>query len=172
MVLIRPSRWRLPIFTLMVLVIAGAAPPKKLIEFGWDEPDTAFLRRHVRERETSPFDGCVFHANVVEKDGKVVNFAWHGWGFGAALDRGVAAGDRGPESDPDSIGSRTTSYRPSRRLVRRLRLDRRQRPACREGRPRRPLPGILFDVEQYRASFSSTTRARRLDQTRVRRPPA
>ena len=33
--------------------------------------------------ETSPFDGCVFHANVVEKDGKVANFAWLGWGLRA-----------------------------------------------------------------------------------------
>ena len=31
----------------------------KLIEFGWDEPDTAFMREHAAEMERSPFDGCV-----------------------------------------------------------------------------------------------------------------
>ncbi len=59
---------------------AAEAADKKLIEFGWDEPDTSFLRKHVRTMETTPFDGCVFHANVVEKDGKSSNFAWQGWG--------------------------------------------------------------------------------------------
>ena len=34
---------------------------KKLIEFGWDEPDTGFLRRHRDQLEQTPFDGCVFH---------------------------------------------------------------------------------------------------------------
>ncbi len=57
-----------------------ADPPKKLIEFGWDEPDTTFLRKHIRSMEATPFDGCVFHVNAVEKGGKTVNFAWQGWG--------------------------------------------------------------------------------------------
>ena len=55
-------------------------PAKKLIEFGWDEPDTAFLRRHVAEMEDSPFDGCVFHANAAGPQGQPENFAWLGWG--------------------------------------------------------------------------------------------
>ncbi len=60
---------------------AGEGPSrKKLIEFGWDEPDTAFLRRHLGEMEASPFDGCVFHANVAGADGKLANFAWLAWG--------------------------------------------------------------------------------------------
>lgn len=25
--------------------------PKRLIEFGWDEPDTAFMRQHIAEME-------------------------------------------------------------------------------------------------------------------------
>lgn len=78
----RSAWWRLALSTVLVLIIAiGAGPPqKKLIEFGWDEPDTAFLRKHVREMEKTPFDGCVFHANVIEKDGEVANLAWLGWG--------------------------------------------------------------------------------------------
>ena len=39
----------------------ASASQKRLIEFGWDEPDTAFLRRHIAQMERSPFDGCVFH---------------------------------------------------------------------------------------------------------------
>ena len=64
----------------MMVVAIGAGPPKKLIEFGWDEPDAAFLRKHIREMEAMPFDGCVFHANAVGEDGHLVNFAWLGWG--------------------------------------------------------------------------------------------
>jgi hypothetical protein len=53
---------------------------KKLIEFGWDEPDTAFLRKHVRELERSPFDGCVFHVVARSGGGQAENFSWLGWG--------------------------------------------------------------------------------------------
>jgi len=46
---------------LFLITPAGAkAAEKKLIEFGWDEPDMAFMREHAAEMECSPFDGCVF----------------------------------------------------------------------------------------------------------------
>ncbi|MBI1913221.1 MAG: hypothetical protein HYS12_00430 [Planctomycetes bacterium] len=49
---------------------------KKLIEWGWDEPDTKFMRAHVRRMEQFPFDGLVFH--VVS--GKGGNLTWEMWG--------------------------------------------------------------------------------------------
>ncbi|MGQ9732464.1 MAG: hypothetical protein ACUVX8_14480 [Candidatus Zipacnadales bacterium] len=61
----------------LTLVQARAA---KLIEFGWDEPDTAFMREHIREMEHTPFDGCVFHVTCVDADRKPVNFTWECWG--------------------------------------------------------------------------------------------
>jgi hypothetical protein len=63
-------------------IALGAEPtqPKKLIEFGWDEPDTAFIRAHIAEMERTPFDGCVFHADAIGADGKPVSFTWAGWG--------------------------------------------------------------------------------------------
>jgi hypothetical protein len=68
----------------LVLVVAffthaAAAQDKKFIEFGWDEPDTAFMRAHVAEMEKTPFDGCVFHVNYL-KDGKPTGtFLWECW---------------------------------------------------------------------------------------------
>src|SRR5690349_11419050 len=56
------------------------AADKKLIEFGWDEPDPAFMRAHLAEMERTPFDGCVFHADAATPDGKSVSFTWSGWG--------------------------------------------------------------------------------------------
>src|ERR1017187_3924840 len=53
---------------------------RKLIEFGWDEPDTAFLRKHIAEMEQWPFDGCVFHVNYIQPDGRKGNFTWECWG--------------------------------------------------------------------------------------------
>ena len=47
-------------------------PTKKLIEFGWDEPDTAYLRAHIAEMEKTPFDGTVFHLPG--------DFLWQSWG--------------------------------------------------------------------------------------------
>ncbi|MBI4662942.1 MAG: hypothetical protein HY735_29385 [Verrucomicrobia bacterium] len=59
----------------------GADKPfKKLIEFGWDEPDTAFMREHIAEMERTPFDGCVFHINYSKPDGGKGNFTWECWG--------------------------------------------------------------------------------------------
>jgi hypothetical protein len=53
---------------------------KKLIEFGWDEPDTSFMRRHHDQLEAAPFDGCVFHAVAHGGSGKRESFTWLGWG--------------------------------------------------------------------------------------------
>jgi len=69
---------------LTVTLLAGssqAAGEKKMIEFGWDEPDTAFLRKHIASMEqSSPFDGCVFHANWKKADGTGGgSFTWDGW---------------------------------------------------------------------------------------------
>jgi hypothetical protein len=55
-------------------------PPKRLIEFGCDEPDTAFMRRHIAQMERSPFDGCVFHANYATPSGTGGLFLWEAWG--------------------------------------------------------------------------------------------
>src|SRR5262245_19612521 len=74
------------ICSFLLLVMGGASPAeepgasKALIEFGWDEPDTAFLRQHIAAMERTPFDGCVFHVNAVPSEGPPVNFAWACWG--------------------------------------------------------------------------------------------
>lgn len=36
------------------------SPDKKLIEYGWDVPDTEFISYHISEMETKPFDGVCF----------------------------------------------------------------------------------------------------------------
>jgi hypothetical protein len=59
-----------------------AAPAKKLIEWGWDEPDTKFMRENIAAMERRPFDGVVFHV-AGSKGG---NFTWEMWG-GRKFDR-------------------------------------------------------------------------------------
>ncbi len=58
---------------------APTAPVKKLIEFGWDEPDTSFLRQHIGTMEQTPFDGCVFHVLSTDGQGRRENFTWLCW---------------------------------------------------------------------------------------------
>src|SRR5438034_10732461 len=53
---------------------------KKVIEFGWDEPDTAFMRKHLAEMEKRPFDGCVFHVMYDRPDGSKGSFMNECWG--------------------------------------------------------------------------------------------
>ena len=33
---------------------------KKLIEYGWDVPQPAYIRANIREMEKKPFDGLIF----------------------------------------------------------------------------------------------------------------
>jgi len=49
---------------------------KKLIEWGWDEPDTKFMRQNIAQMEQFPFDGLVFHANSSKGGG----LTWEMWG--------------------------------------------------------------------------------------------
>ncbi len=58
----------------------AGSPGKKLIEFGWDEPDTGFMRRHRDQLEQSPFDGCVFHITARGANRAPESFTWLCWG--------------------------------------------------------------------------------------------
>src|SRR5438034_3593957 len=73
----RFCRWHTVIA--VALVAAGCAPRKKLIEFGWDEPDASFMRAHIEEMERAPFDGCVYHVSYARAGGPGP-FAWEAWG--------------------------------------------------------------------------------------------
>jgi hypothetical protein len=58
------------------LAAQDAAKGKKLIEWGWDEPDTKFIRENIQGMEELPFDGLIFHV-VSNKGG---NLVWEMWG--------------------------------------------------------------------------------------------
>jgi hypothetical protein len=62
-------------------VVAQSVPTsqKHLIEFGWDEPDTAFMLKHAAEMEQTPFDGAVFHITYEKPDGSRGNFGGEAW---------------------------------------------------------------------------------------------
>lgn len=79
----------------LVVLSAHAQSPnlkgKKLLEFGWDEPDTAFLRAHLTEMQRSPFDGCVFHADYHRPDGTQGSFTWQCWGTNAFVQGDLAS---------------------------------------------------------------------------------
>jgi hypothetical protein len=60
---------------------SAGEPARKLIEFGWDEPGTGFLVKHLAEMERTPFDGCVFHIDARPAPGGTpASLTWHGWG--------------------------------------------------------------------------------------------
>jgi len=73
----------LALFSLTSFTFAGPkSETKKLIEFGWDEPSTTFLKEHIAEMEKTPFDGVVFHAQW-RAPGKTTgggDFMWDCWG--------------------------------------------------------------------------------------------
>jgi hypothetical protein len=79
------ARTALAAVTVLLVVFAAltpigrARPPRKILQWGWDEPDTAYLRRHLAEMERSPFDGCVFGVRY-GPDGRGGSFTWGLWG--------------------------------------------------------------------------------------------
>jgi hypothetical protein len=136
-----------------VALLAEPRPPKALVEFGWDEPDTAFLRAHLQEMAGTPFDGCVYHALSRGKDGRPGNFTWEAWGrrsFADAELAGARADLRALPATP--FGARFLrvnvtpgdvdwfdDYTP---ILGNVRLAAQ---LAREGRG----PGLLLDVENY-----------------------
>ena len=59
---------------------AAERKAKKLIEFGWDEPSTSFMREHITKMERAPFDGVVFNAEARKAKGAKRRFTWEAWG--------------------------------------------------------------------------------------------
>src|ERR1700677_4091317 len=66
------------LFVVPLSIARGGDPtaPKKLIEWGWDEPDTRFLRDNIGRMERLPFDGVIFH--MAGDHGE--NLTWDIWG--------------------------------------------------------------------------------------------
>lgn len=64
------------------LAVAGGAKPSPpaLIEFGWDEPSTSYVRQHIAEMERMPFDGVVLNAHYKDAEGKDQVLEWTGFG--------------------------------------------------------------------------------------------
>jgi hypothetical protein len=76
---------------LSVASIAAEAATKKLIHMGWDEPDPAFMRRHIAQLEASPFDGCVYHLAFASPNTDQNNFTWESWGARRFTEQELAA---------------------------------------------------------------------------------
>jgi hypothetical protein len=146
-----PSRLRLLVAcTLLLALVAGRIaaadkPAKKLIEFGWDEPDTAFMRAHVAEMEQTPFDGVVFHFKG--------DLAWQSWGTRKFEEKDIKAGVDDLKATPfkklshnflrvNTSPAKIDWFDDHSAVVHNVALAAR---AAREG----GCAGILFDTEQY-----------------------
>src|SRR4051794_15001849 len=70
----------LPLILSAVFLEPALSAEKKLIEFGWDEPDSKFLLRHAGEMDKTAFDGCVVHAQSTKPTGGRGDFMWEFWG--------------------------------------------------------------------------------------------
>lgn len=147
------------LFTMLAFALTASAgraeKTKRLIEFGWDEPDTAFMRRHAAQMEKSPFDGCVFHINYKKPDGSTSNFTWECWSKRAFTEEELRPALEDLKAAPfrrfrhNFLRFNTTPadidwFDDFSAVLNNARLAAR---IAREGRCR----GILFDIEQYNA---------------------
>jgi hypothetical protein len=139
----------------LVCTLAAPQPSadKKLIEFGWDEPDTSFLRTGIGQIQRTPFDGCVFHVEYRKPDGAKGSFTWQGWGnqnFTEQDLKDAFADLRAVRSDTPRCNFLRFNTTPGKldwfddlnAVVANARLAAQ---LARAGR----CPGILFDIEQY-----------------------
>ncbi|HET6386638.1 MAG TPA: hypothetical protein VFJ58_24875, partial [Armatimonadota bacterium] len=65
--------------TTSIPALASSHSDKKLIEFGWDEPDTAQVRQNVHQMEQAPFDGVVLNAHYRDAHGANQVLEWTGF---------------------------------------------------------------------------------------------
>jgi len=84
-------------------------PRKKLIELGWDKPDSERLLKNLDVMEQQPFDGVVVHPQGQMDDGKLiplrgvfVNAKWERRWFQRCIDNLARNGDFGSEKAPPS----------------------------------------------------------------------
>jgi hypothetical protein len=147
------------IFTAAVFLFAQCvtAAEKKLIEFGWDEPGTGFMREHIAEMQKTPFDGCVFHVEYKDEKGAKGSFTWQGWGERKFTKEDV----KGAIEDlkATQVGKFTNNF--LRFNTTPAKLDwfddhaavianaRLAAVIAREGK----CPGLLFDIEQYEGNL-------------------
>jgi hypothetical protein len=68
--------------SVLILVVGctSTPPAKRIIEFGWDEPTTAFMKQHISQMEQMPFDGTVYHLQYLKPDGSLGSFMNDCWG--------------------------------------------------------------------------------------------
>ncbi len=143
--------------TFLVCILAACAATagqnKKLIEFGWDEPDTGFLRSNIVQVQKTAFDGCVFHVDYRKGDGKKGSFTWESWGTNAFTDADVAEAFKDLKSIKwgsfkwsflrfNTSPAKTDWFDDHSAVMANARLAAR---LARAGK----CPGILFDIEQY-----------------------
>jgi hypothetical protein len=151
MQIFRTRYWAMFLLAILTASVPGQSgfaadkPAKKLIEFGWDEPDTAFMRAHVAEMEQTPFDGCVFHIKG--------DMVWQTWGARAFGDADVRQGVEDLKATPfnrfthnflrlNTAPARLDWFDDHAAVMNNVKLVAR---VAREG----GCKGILFDTEQY-----------------------
>ena len=78
--------WVILFLVVATLPATTRSSPRHLIEFGWDEPTTAFMREHIEQMEKMPFDGTVFHISYRKADGSLGSFMNQCWGKEAFSD--------------------------------------------------------------------------------------
>jgi hypothetical protein len=135
--------------------LSSAQEPKtkKLIEFGWDEPDPAFMRANVRAMEKSPFDGTVFHVMYTRPNGGEAQFMWEGWGARAFNESEFAKAVEDLKATDfkrfthnflrfNTTPGKLDWFDDHAAVINNARLAAK---VAREGKAR----GILFDIEQY-----------------------
>lgn len=150
---------RLALLLSALAALGGSPAPagKKLIEFGWDEPDPRFMRAHIAEMQASPFDGCVFHVDYHAAAGDSGSFTWQLWSRRrfTAQDLAAASADLratkfGRFRDNFLRVNVTPGdldwFEPHDAVMANLELA--ARLAKQSGGP-----GVLFDIEQYRDSL-------------------
>ena len=77
--LMRNRRKLLVVIGMLLLcdICLAATNGKKVIEFGWDMPDTGFVKKNIAQMENTPFDGLAIAIKGKRTDRR--NLGWYAW---------------------------------------------------------------------------------------------
>jgi hypothetical protein len=65
---------------------------KKLIQSGWGEPETEFVKNNIKSMEEQPFDGLVFNIRYADPQGSLKLFSFQSFGPEIVPEAGINAG--------------------------------------------------------------------------------
>ena len=76
----------LTVFVVILIALSEGVYAKKVIQVGYDDPNTSFFAANIGDMQNQPFDGTDFFAEPLNPTTRN-QFAWQCWGYSSRYGR-------------------------------------------------------------------------------------